>query len=93
MTDLAAVSPDIQEQLYRAAVMETAVHVPGVHLAMLSRVLDGIFRSDLREAVQRLVGESGEGFDVFGFRSGVDAAVLMGFFGMPVAPMERYPER
>jgi hypothetical protein len=89
LTDLAAVSPDIQEQLYREAVMETAVHVPGVDLAMLSRVLDGIFRSDLSDAVQRLVGESGEVYDAFDFASGVDAAVLMAFFGLPVAPMER----
>ena len=84
-----ALSPDIQEQLYRDAVMEAAIHMPGVDLAMLNRVLDGIFRSDLSDAVQRLVRESGAPYDAFDFASGVDAAVLMAFFGLPVAPMER----
>jgi len=89
LADMSAISPDVQEQLYREAVMETAVHMPGVDLAMLDRVLDGIFRSDLSDAVQRLVSESGEPYDAFDFASGRDAAVAMAFFGLPVAPMDR----
>ena len=89
LAGLAAISPELQEQLYREAVMETAIHMPGADLAMLNRVLDGIFRSDLSDAVRRLASQSGEPYDAFDFASGRDAAVLMAFFGLPVAPMER----
>jgi hypothetical protein len=66
LADLKAVSPDIREQFLRDAVMETAIHMPGVDFAMLLQVLDGIFRSDLGDAVQRLVGESSEPYDAHG---------------------------
>lgn len=89
LANMSEISPDIQEQLYREAAMETAIHMPGIDLTMLNRVLDGIFRSDLSDAVQRLLSRSGEPFDAFDFASGRDAAVLMAFFGLPVAPMER----
>lgn len=89
LTALDQTSVDVQEQFVREAITETAFLVPGADLAMLNSILDGVFRSELRDALQAILPGLSAPFEALDFASGVDAALIMAFFGLPVAPMER----
>lgn len=80
--------PSAQETLYREAIMETAVQVAGADLNLLSRVLDATFNPRFQHALKRTLSEINGAYDAFDLATGADHALLLAFFGLPVAPME-----
>jgi len=89
LTALNETSLDVQEQLVREAIIETAFQVPGADLALLNSILDGVFRAELLDALRTILPGLSSPFEALDFASGADAALIMAFFGLPVAPMER----
>lgn len=89
LADLEDISPDVQEQLVREALTETAAQVQGADLGLLQDILDGVFRTELRQAVQNVLSGLSAPYEPFDFAAGLDAALVLAFFGLPIAPMER----
>lgn len=88
VSDLGQLRRTEAEQLYRSALFEVAAKNPTADLALLDRLVTALFRDDVMEALQRVRAEIANGYPPIRAAMGKDAALVLAFFGLPVAPLD-----
>ncbi len=80
---------DLAAKIYREAAFEVAARNPDADLQTLDRVLTATLRADVRHGLKQMRTLTSQPYDALAAATGKDAAMVMAFFGLPVAPMDR----
>ncbi|MFH1555500.1 MAG: hypothetical protein ABII76_11620 [Pseudomonadota bacterium] len=87
-------APEIAAQVFQDAMVQTAIeHFPDAQVEALKHGLKAFVHPLFGPAFKRLKMQAAQRPDAFAMASGVDAAIVMAGFGLPVAPFDRKTPR
>ena len=86
--------PAVELEMFRRAMVETAaVHFPGVDLEAVGYGFHACAHPAFLPAFERVRLSTADNSDVFAVARGVDAAIVLAGFGLPVAPYDLMTSR